>query len=425
MRKPAFVFIFIAILLDMLAIGIIIPVLPQLVLNFTGGDTAHAAQYFGAFGTIFAVMQFVAAPVMGVLSDRYGRRPVILVSCFGMGLDYIIMALAPSLGILFLGRLVSGITAASLPTAYAYTADVTPAEKRAGAFALIGGAFGLGFIIGPAAGGFLGAFSLRLPFWIAAGLCIANALYGLFVLPESLGRENRSKTFEWKRANPIGSLRLLKTHATLVGLGAVMFLAYLAHQVFEVWVLYGHYRYAWDSKTVGLTLAIVGVCSSVVQMGLVQPSVSRFGERRTLLAGLVFGALGFTLFAAATTTTIFWFGIPLICLWGLATPSIQGLMSPLVSASEQGQLQGALTSTRGIAQLIGPGLFTLTFAFFIAGGAHQLLLPGAPYYLAALIIAGAVGLAAYVTRGIPARRIAPPEAEALGPAELFPIEDAP
>jgi len=424
MRKAAFVFIFITILLDMLAIGIIIPVLPQLVLNFSHGDTAHASQFFGAFGTVFALMQFVAAPIMGVLSDRYGRRPVILLSCLGMGLDYVIMALAPTLWILFIGRLISGITAASLPTAYAYTADVTPAEKRAGAFALIGGAFGLGFIIGPAVGGLLGSVALRLPFWLAAGLSLANALYGLFVLPESLAREQRSPSFDWKRANPIGSLRLLRSQTILLGLGGVMFLAYLAHQVFEVWVLYGHYRYGWDPKAVGFTLAIVGVCSAIVQMGLVQPTVSRFGERRAMLAGLAFGALGFALFGAATTATIFWFGIPLICLWGLATPSIQGLMSPRVSPSEQGQLQGALTSTRGIAQLIGPGVFTLTFAYFI-GPQTAFNLPGAPYYLAALILAGSVGLAAYVTRGVPGGRVAPPEAEAIGPVELFPIEDAP
>jgi DHA1 family tetracycline resistance protein-like MFS transporter len=418
----AFLFVFITVVLDMLAVGIIIPVLPQLVLGFLHGDTVRAAQIFGAFGTIFALMQFVAAPVLGVLSDRFGRKPVIVASNFGAGFDYIVMALAPTVGWLFLGRLISGVTAASLPTAYAYIADVTPPEKRAGNFAMLGAAFGLGFIVGPAAGGLLGSVDPRLPFWVAGVLSLANALYGMVVLPESLERERRSASFSWKRANPVGALALLRTNAVLLGLAAVMFLDYLAHEAFNVFVLYVNHRFGWDARAVGVTLAFVGVCSAIVQVGLVARAVSRLGERLTLLLGLGFGVIGFLCFGLVPTGALFWLAILPLSLWGLATPAAQGLMSARVASSEQGQLQGALTSVRGIAMLIGPGIFTLTYAAFV-GPLAALDLQGAPYLLSALCMAASFALTVVVTRGIPLRRVAPPEAETPGPAQLFPVDE--
>lgn len=413
MRKAAFGFVFITVLLDMLAIGIIAPVLPQLVLGFMRGNTQSATQIFGWFGTIFALMQFVAAPILGVLSDKFGRRKVILASNAGMALDFAIMAVSPTVGWLFIGRMISGVTAASVPTAYAYIADVTPAEKRAGSFAVLNGAFGLGFIIGPAVGGVLGAVDPRLPFWVAAALSTLNFLYGFFVLPESLATDKRAQRFAWARANPVGSLKLLRSHPVLLGLAAVMFTAYLAHESFNTYVLYGNYRYAWDTRAIGITLAIVGVCSVIVQVGLVRQVVAAIGERRALIVGLLFGTLGFAAFGLAPTGLLFCLAIPLINLWGLATPSAQGLMSPLVSQSQQGQLQGALTSVRGIAMLLGPVIFASTFSAAI-GPLRAWNVPGAAFLLAGIILAAGAVLA---WRVAPATRPEPLSAEALSMIE--------
>ncbi len=396
-RRAAVAFIFVTVVLDMLALGMIVPVLPKLVIQFLGGDTAHAARIYGLFGTVWALMQFVFAPVLGALSDRCGRRPIVLLSNFGMGLDYIVMALAPTLNWLFAGRVVSGITAASIPTAGAYIADVTPPEKRAAAFGLIGAAFGIGFVLGPALGGVLGAVNPRLPFWVAGGLSLANAMYGLFVLPESLPVERRAG-FAWQRANPVGALNLLRSHPELFGLAAANLLSYLAHEVLpSTFVLYATYRYGWGARTLGLTLAAVGVCAAVVQGGMVGPIVARLGERKALLAGLLCGILGFATFGLAPAGAMFWLGIPLIALWGLSGPAAQGLMTRRVEASEQGHLQGAISSLRGISGLIGPGLFTLTFASFI-GLRRDWQLPGAPFLLASLLLAGALFLAWRITR---------------------------
>ncbi len=393
-RAPAFVFVFITVLLDMLALGMIIPVLPRLVVDFLGGDTARAAQIFGVFGTAWALMQFVFSPVQGALSDRFGRRPLILMSNFGLGLDYILMALAPSLVWLFVGRVISGITAASISTAYAYIADVTPGEKRAGRFGLLGVAFGAGFVFGPALGGLAGNISPRLPFWIAAALSLANALYGLLVLPESLPPERRS-ALVWRRANAFGALALLASQPQLSALATVSFLSNLAHASLpSISVLYMRYRYGWDEGTVGLTLAGVGLCAMIVQGGLIGRTVQRFGERTTLIMGLGFGVAGFALCGLASTGLMFWSAIPLLALWGFASPSALGLMSRRVSASEQGQLQGANSSLMGVANMLGPVLFTQAFALFIGAGAWQL--PGAAFGLAAalLLIAAAVALRA-------------------------------
>ncbi len=394
-RAPAFVFIFITVLLDMLALGMIIPVLPKLVVDFLGGDTARAAQIFGLFGTAWALMQFVFSPVQGALSDRFGRRPLILMSNFGLGLDYILMALAPSLTWLFVGRVISGITAASISTAYAYIADVTPGEKRAARFGLLGVAFGAGFVFGPALGGLAGNISPRLPFWIAAGLSLANAAYGFLVLPESLLPQRRAG-FAWRRANPFGALALLASQPQLAGLATVSFLGNLAHASLpSISVLYMQYRYGFDERTVGLTLAGVGLCSMIVQGGLIGRTVARFGERTTLIIGLGFGVAGFAVFALAPTGLIFWCAIPLLALWGFANPSALGLMSRRVSASEQGRLQGANSSLTGVANMLGPGLFTQVFAFFISAGTPYQL-PGAAFLLAAslLLIGAAVALRA-------------------------------
>ncbi len=396
-RRPALAFIFITIVLDVLALGIIIPVLPMLVAGFLNGDTGRAAEMLGLFGTVWAAMQFLCSPVLGALSDRFGRRPVILLSNLGLGLDYLVMALAPTLGWLFVGRMISGVTAASFTTAGAYIADVTPPERRAAGFGLQGAAFGIGFVLGPALGGLLGSVDPHLPFWVAGGLSLANAAYGLLVLPESLPPERR-RGFSWRRANPLGSLALLRSHAQLLGLATVMLLSTLAHEVLPaVFVLYGAYRYGWDEATVGLTLAGVGVCSAIVQGGLVRPVVARIGERRAMLGALLCGAIGFTIFAFAPVGGALWVGIPVMALWGVLGPSAQSLMTRRVDSSEQGQLQGAVHGWRGVSGMIGPGLFTITFAFAI-GVDQAWRMPGAPFLLAALLLVGAMLLAWRVTR---------------------------
>jgi len=384
-RRAALAFIFITVVLDMLALGIIVPVLPKLVEDFMHGNTARAAEYVGLFATVWAAMQFVFSPVLGALSDRFGRRPVILLSNFGLGLDYIVMALAPTVWWLFVGRLISGITAASFSTASAYIADVAPPDKRAGGYGMISAAFGLGFVVGPAVGGVLGNVDPRLPFWVAAGLSLLNAMYGLFVLPESLSLDRR-EAFSWRRANPIGSIKLLRSHAELFGLSMVNFLGSIAHEALPTtFVLYAMYRYGWNERMVGLAIATVGVCSALVGAGMVQPLVAKFGDRRVMLWGMAFNVAGFMFYGLAPTGLLFWTGIPIGGLGGLAGPPMQSLMTRRVRDTEQGQLQGALSSVRGIAFMIGPLLFTSTFASFI-GPHRDAHLPGAPYLLAAAIV---------------------------------------
>ena len=396
-RRAALAFIFITVVLDMLALGMIVPVLPKLVEDFVGGNTARAAEIYGLFGTVWALMQFVFSPVLGAMSDRFGRRPVILLSNLGLGLDYIVMALAPGIGWLFVGRVISGITSASTSTAYAYIADVAPPEKRAAGFGMLSAAFGLGFVVGPAIGGVLGNIDPRLPFWVAAGFSFLNFAYGLLVLPESLSLERRER-FSWRRANPMGSLKLLRSDRELFGLSIVNFVGNIAHEALPTtFVLYAMYRYGWNERTVGLAIAAVGVCSAIVGAGLVQPVVARFGERRAMLAGLLFGTLGFTIYGLAVTGAIFWAALPVTSLWGLSGPPMQGMMTRHVSPSEQGQLQGALSSLRGIAFMIGPLVFTNVFASFI-GANRDWHLPGAPYLLAAMMIAGSTVMAWQTTR---------------------------
>lgn len=383
---------------DFLAFGIIAPVLPNLIIQFEGGNISRAASITGYFAFAWATMQFLFSPLLGAWSDRFGRRPVILISCFGLGFDYILMAVAPTLSWLFLGRVISGITTSNISTAFAYITDVTPPEKRAKQFGFLSAAFGLGFVVGPAVGGLLGNINLRLPFWVAAGLSLANALYGFFILPESLPPERRAKT-AWHMANPLGSLKLLRSHPELAGLSVVMALYYLAHQALpSVFVLYADYRYGWSERMIGFSLAVVGICISAVSGGLVGPFVKRFGERRGLVFGLTFGVLAFLGFGLASRGWLLFASIPLIALWGIASPALQSLMSQRVDHSSQGKLQGAINSVRALTGMAGPLLFTQVFA--IAISPHRARhVPGSPYFLAALLLGASLALAVYVTGG--------------------------
>ncbi|MDQ6860066.1 MAG: TCR/Tet family MFS transporter [Verrucomicrobiota bacterium] len=395
-KPAAVIFVLVTVSLDMLSVGLIAPVLPKLILNFLGGEMKTAADWNGVFGTVFAAMQFFFSPVLGVLSDRYGRRPVILLSNLGLGLDYVVMAIAPSLAWLFLGRVISGITSASVPTAMAYIADVTPKEKRAGAFGMIGVAFGVGFVLGPAIGGPLGDISPRLPFWVAAGFSLANWGWGYFFVPESLA-EARRQPFTMRRANPLGSLKLLRSHHELWRLATIQFLAYLAHNAFTVWALYAIYRYAWSSGMIGLSLAVVGVCAAIISGGLTGRMVKGLGERRTLYIGQACGAVGMCMAALAQSGAMFLASIPIISLWNISMPAAQSIMSRRVSEREQGELQGAIGSLRSLGFLIGPGLFSWTFAWFI-NPQHSFHLPGAPYFLGAVLLASAMLLSTRIAQ---------------------------
>ena len=396
-RRAAVMFIFITIVIDVLGFGLIIPVLPKLVQQFVGGDAAKGAAMYGLFGTVWAIMQFFSSPLLGAISDRFGRRPVILISSGGLALDYIIMALAPNLGWLLLGRIASGVCSASFTTAFAYIADVTPVEKRASAFGMMGAAFGIGFVLGPALGGVLGDISPRLPFWAASVLALLSAGYGLFVLPESLPPGKRDG-FRWNKANPIGSLDLLRSHRELAGLAWIYFLYQLAHCVLpSMYVLYTSYRYGWSAKTVGLTLMASGMLSIIVQGGLVRPVVAKLGERGSIYAGLLFGMAGFAGFALAPSGIWMWAALPIFSLWGLIGPGLQGLMTRRVTGQEQGKLQGANGSITSIAGLIGPTLFTQSFAWFI-DQQRGWTLPGVPFYLAAALLLLALAMLTRVPR---------------------------
>jgi len=396
-RQAAYVFILVTVLLDMLALGMIVPILPRLVIDFVNGNHALAADVYGWFGSVWALMQFLFSPVQGSLSDRFGRRPVILASNIGLGLDYILMALAPSLTLLFIGRVISGMTAASFSVANAYIADVTPPELRAARYGMIGAAFGAGFIIGPALGGLLGSDDPRLPFWVAAGFSLINAFYGVFVLPESLPLAKRAP-FSWRRANPLGSLTLLRSHRELFGLASASFLNSLAHAALpSVTVLYMTFRYGWDARMIGFSMTFIGACALVVQGVLIGRFVARFGDRAALITGLGFGVAGFAAFGLAWTGALFWIGIPILAMWGLGGAAIQALMTKRVSAYEQGQLQGANASLAGIANMIGPVIFTVTYARAIESSFGPWL-SGVPFLLAAAFLAAAMSIGAGVTK---------------------------
>jgi len=417
-RQAAIIFIFVTVMLDMLAFGIIIPVFPHLVQDMTGGDIATAVRWTGIMGALFGLMQFVFSPVQGALSDRFGRRPVILASNLALGLDFILMAVAQVLPVLFIGRVISGIASASISTANAYIADVTPKDKRAAAYGLLGAAFGIGFIFGPALGGFLGGVSVRAPFWAAAGLALANFLYGYFVLPESLPQERRSPRFDFRNANPLGALRLLRRYPQVFALALVFFLAALAQfSLNSTFVLYTDYRYRWGPQEVGYTLALVGVCSAIVQAGLVRRLVPRFGERAVMLSGLLFGMCGFLTLGLAGNSVVFLLGIPLLALAGLGGPTTQSIITHQVDPGEQGRLQGAISSLASLATVFGPFLFSQVFAFFI-GPAAPLHLPGAAFVLSACLLVLGLVLGWRATIGLrPLSELTPASAE-LGPPGL-------
>ena len=395
-RKAAATFIFLTVTLDMLALGMIAPVLPSLVAGFLHGNAVSTSQMMGIFSTLFAFMQFFCSPILGSLSDRFGRRPIVLLSNFGMGFDYLLMAWAPLLPWLFLGRIISGLTASSIPTAMAYMADVTPHEKRAGAFGMLNAAFGMGFVLGPALGGLLGHYNPRLPFLVASGLSLLNGMYGLFVLPESLSKANRNP-FSWKRANPIGSLALLRRHKGMLGLACILLLGYLAqNSLMNVWVLYTKFQFNWTTDKIGYSLAVVGIFTGIYGALVVKRVVAKVGERKAILIGLTCGAIGYSFYGISKDGTLFWLGIPVMGLMGLAWPSIQSMMSRNIGPHEQGHMQGAINGLRGIAGLIGPGVFTYIFSKSI--GDHALIhLPGTPFFLASALLVTGLVVASYVT----------------------------
>ncbi|MEM9016949.1 MAG: TCR/Tet family MFS transporter [Verrucomicrobiota bacterium] len=391
-RKPALIFIFITLFLDILGIGLIVPILPKLVDQLAEGGVASASYVFGWLVGLYSLMQFLFAPIIGSLSDRFGRRPVILLSLLGSGLDYFLLAWAPTLPWFFVGRIISGITGANYSAAAAYVADVSPPEKRSANFGIIGAAFGLGFIFGPALGGWLGDFGLRVPFIAAGILTLLNWLYGLFILPESLKPEN-VRAFEFRRANPAGALIGLKKNPMVLGLSTSYFISSIAHQVYpSIWVLYTGFRYEWGTRETGLSLALVGLMAALVQGGLTRVIIPRIGERSAAL-------LGFTVMAAALVgygiAPEGWMIYPLIIfgsLSGLSVPAVQGMISRTVGDNQQGEIQGSLTSLQSIAGFLGPPLATGAFGFFVSKEA-PILLPGAPFFLSAFLVVIAAFLA--------------------------------
>jgi DHA1 family tetracycline resistance protein-like MFS transporter len=404
-RQAALAFIFVTIVLDTLGFGITIPTLPLLIEGFTGGNAAAAGAINGFFLTIFGLMQFVFAPVLGALSDRFGRRPVLILSGFGLGFDYVIMAIAPNLSWLLVGRILSGITASSFAAAAAYVADVTPPERRAAAFGAVGAAWGIGFIVGPAFGGLVAILDPRYPFWAAASFSFVSATYGLLLLPESLSLKNRER-FSLRKANPLGSLVLLRSNRTLFGLGAVFFVQFLGFQVLPtMFTIYTHYRIGWGITEVGLSLGLVGALSITVQGFLVKRFITRFGERAALIVGLVFGAAALVVWGLAFTPVLFIVAIFVFAPIGLLQPALQSLMTRYVRPSEQGQLQGANASINGLTAVIGPILYGVVWAASIQVGA-PITLPGLVFFLAAVLMLVSIALAVRVVR-VPAGTPAP------------------
>ncbi len=384
-KKAAIGFIFVTLLIDVMGWGLIIPVMPDLIAQLKNIPVNEASPYGALLVSAYALMQFVFAPLMGNLSDKYGRRPVILLSLLGFAIDYIILALAPTYAWLFAGRIIAGFTGASITTAAAYIADVSTPQNRAKNFGLIGAAFGLGFVLGPALGGLLAGWGIRAPFYAAAVLCLLNALFGFFILPESLSKENR-RPFQWKRANPVGSLLLFKRHRSVGELAFSFFLIYLAAQAVQAnWNFYTMYRFKWDEKMVGISLAIVGVLVGAVQGGLTRVVNPRLGNEKSIYLGLGLYALGLTLFAFANQQwMMFVFLIP-YCLGGIAGPSLQATISNNIPDNEQGEVQGALTSLMSITAVIGPIIMNNTFYYFTKEQA-PLHFPGMPFLLGAVFM---------------------------------------
>ncbi|MGF1455033.1 MAG: TCR/Tet family MFS transporter [Alphaproteobacteria bacterium] len=379
-------FIFITILLDVLGLGIIIPVLPDLIQGLTGEGLDRAAVYGGAMMFLYAVIQFFAAPIIGNLSDRFGRRPVLLISLMGLSIDYVIMALAPTIVWLFVGRALTGIGGATITTASAYMADVSSPEQKARNFGLLGAAFGLGFILGPLIGGLFSVYGPRAPFYAAAAVAFANFLYGLLVLPESLPAERR-RPFDWSRANPVGALLDLRQYPMVLPLAGGLFLFHIGHYVYpSVWNFFTIAAFEWSAVQVGLSLTAVGVVSAFVQGGLVGPIVQRAGPMKAAIIGLSFAVIGHLGYALSATPFMLYAVMGLTCLSGISGPAINGLLSNAVPADSQGALQGGVTSLMSVAAIIGPPVMTLIFSTFTAPGA-PVQFPGAPFILSASLMA--------------------------------------
>jgi DHA1 family tetracycline resistance protein-like MFS transporter len=399
------IFIFVTLFIDILGLGIIVPILPELIKQFTGGDDSQAGLYYGVIISIYATMQFLCAPILGALSDRYGRRPVILLSLFGLGIDYLIQGWAPTIGWLFLGRIIAGIMGASITTANAYIADVSTAQTRARNYGFVGAAFGLGFTFGPALGGLLGSINLRLPFFVSAALALVNWLYGYFVLPESLALEHRSSV-SWRKMNPISSIRRLQTYPLVAGLAVVFVITSLAQRGLEnVWVLHAGYRYGWDAQTNGLTLGLVGMTAVLVQGFLIKPLIIRIGERQTIFLGLTVSMLAFLCYGLADAGWM----IPIIIFFGslagVALPAIQGLVAGTVGRSEQGRIQGALTSLISLSAIIAPLIFTAGLFSFFTSDAAPVILPGAPFFLGSLLFLVSLVVLARLFRRLPVQPV--------------------
>lgn len=385
-KKPAALgFIFITLLIDVIGLAIIIPVFPKLIEGLIHGNISDASRISGLLLVAYAVMQFLFSPLVGNLSDKYGRRPVLLFSLLGFGIDYLFLAFAPSIGWLFIGRVIAGITGASFTTASAYIADVSSPEKRSQNFGMIGVAFGLGFIIGPVIGGVLGKMNVHYPFYAAAALALLNAAYGFFILPESLAKEHR-RPFSWKRSNPLGTLVQLKKYPAVIGLAICLFVVYFAgHAVQSVWTFYTMQKFNWDEDLVGYSLGFIGLLIALVQGGLIRVVIPKIGQERSIWVGLILYSIGMLLFGLANQSwMMFAYMIP-YSLGGIAGPALQGVMTNEVPANEQGELQGGLTSLMSLSSIFGPWFMTYIFYFFTSGKA-PMYLPAAPYYIAAILM---------------------------------------
>ena len=393
-RSAAFGFIFASAIMNAISFGLMIPVLPNLLKSFVGGDTARASEWNVLFAVTWGAMQFLWGPVLGLLSDRFGRRPVMLISIFGLAIDFLVMAFAPSIGWLLVGRVLNGLTAASFSTANAYVADVTPPEDRARRFGMMGSAFGFGFLIGPVIGGSLALINLRLPFMAAAALALANGLYGLFILPESLPLARRTASFDWRKANPISSLRFLSDHGTLLGLAGIYFLFMLSQSVWpNIFVLYAGYRFHWNPAMVGVMMAVTGGSGILTQLYLVGPAAKRFGERGVLLIGAACSAINMIIAGLAPTGIYYFIGMPFGAFANFLQAGLLGLMTRRVLPTEQGRLQGSNQSIQGITSILGPLLYGLTFAWAVRNDAAWHM-SGLPILISAglLIVAFGMGL---------------------------------
>ncbi|WP_312746906.1 TCR/Tet family MFS transporter [Sphingobacterium multivorum] len=384
-KKAAVGFIFITLLIDITGWGIILPVVPKLVGELIHGDITEAATYGGWLGFAYAFTQFICAPMVGNLSDRYGRRPILLISLLGFGLDYLLLALAPSIGWLFVGRILAGITGASISTASSYIADVSTDETRTKNFGLIGAAFGLGFIIGPVLGGLLGHYGARIPFYVASVLCLLNFIYGYFILPESLD-ETKRRPFEWRRANPIGSLKLLAKHPKISSLVIALILVYIGlHAVQSNWHFFTMYKFDWSERIVGMSLGVLGLLLGLVQGVLIRWTTPKLGEQKSIYYGLIFYALGLFLFSfAAEGWMMMLFLIP-YSLGGICGPSLQSMISKSIPSNQQGELQGALTSLVSATSVVGPPMMTNLFYYFTHDKA-PFKFSGAPFLLASMLM---------------------------------------